>query len=345
MNLICLFPVGLKVATNMEQKTTWPCESTHRITVSLDGIEPVHITLPFPVLPTSSTLIALPRKGGVVEAVLEKAIYELWPEDIINDPLRWDAEKLAPWTDKEALRMHLNWHQFRQDYLISKAKKIEKPEVDVMTKVREIILSIFVNAIQHRHERFQLKIEGSTDSPDWFIRAHPPVRTSPRGTPVLLLSALDHHLQERLEREGKLDIDRSKKHFHRIYGHVPAEQKVVITIDTEVAQILRYILRLNCTKILPTSWQTENLPQGKSPSPWLATFVRPLYRDSVKDVFQLVSSLSSLTSTAVNAEITCCAKCGKTGDNLKPCVKCKAVSYCSFDCRRADSAKHKRSCS
>ena len=114
-------------------------------------------------------------------------------------------------------------------------------ETDGMTKVREIIFCIFVNVIYCGHEHFQLKVKGSTDSPDWFIRAHPPVRTSPRGTPILLLSALDHHLQERLQSEGKLDISRAKKSFHRIFGHVAAEDKLVIPIEsTEVSKILRY---------------------------------------------------------------------------------------------------------
>ena len=82
-------------------KMTWPCQSTHRITVSLDRVDPVNITLPFPVLlPSSTTLnsIAVPQKGGIVEIVLDKALYDLWPEDIVPDQLRWNVEKLT-WTD------------------------------------------------------------------------------------------------------------------------------------------------------------------------------------------------------------------------------------------------------
>ena len=307
----------------------WPCESTHRISVSLDGVEPVNITLPYPVFVPSVNPIALPRKGGVIEVVLKKALYDLWPDNIIDDRLRWNAEKLLPLTDMDTLIAHLCCQ-----YCLGR-----KPEADMMTKVRHIIRGIFERVIGTGHERFQLKIEGSTDSPDWFIRAHPPVRMSPHdGSPILLLSALDHHLQERLQGEGKWDIGRAKKSFHRIFGHVPAEEKVVIPIEsTEMAQILRYILRLNSTKVRPTSWQNENLPRGKSPSPWLATFVRPLYLDAVDGM------TPTSTSSAV-IEIDYCAKCKKKGGDLKLCGKCKAVSYCSFECRRADSSKHKSSC-
>ena len=328
--------LGFKVTANCERKMIWPCESTHHITFSIDGVEPVIITLPFPVLlPSSTTLksIALPRPGGIVEVVLEKTLHDLWPDDVISDRLRWNAEKLVLWTDVETLKLHLRY-QFCQDYF---EKKLYKVTDELVVLVREIIFFVFNEVALNGHERFQLKVQGSTDSPDWFIRAHPPVRTSPGGTPILLLSALDHHLQERLQSEGKLDIDRSKKSFHRIFGHVPAEEKVVLPIvSAEVAQLLRYVLRLNSTKIRPSSWQNENLPQGKSPSPWLATFVRPLYLDSAK-----CSSTVSKPATTIDS----CAKCGKTGDHLKLCVRCKTVSYCSFDCRRADSSKHKRSCS
>ena len=332
---------GLKVTANREHKVKWPCESTHHVNFSVDGFDPIWITLPFPVL-LSGTInpIDLPRKGGVLEVVLEKALYDLWPEDIIHERLRWNVAKLAPWTDFDALDKLIVRGQFHQDYLKIEPSDTKEPEVsDVMTEVRKIIYLVFLNVIKHGHERFQLKVKGSTESPDWFIRAHPPVHTSPTGAPILLLSALDHHLQERLQREGKVDINRSKKSFHRIFGHIAAENKVVISLESkEEAQLLRYILRLNSTKIRPTAWQNENLPQGKSPSPWLATFVRPLFLDAVND---LPSSLTA--STAV--DLDCCAKCGKTGDSLKLCGKCKTISYCSFECRRADSPKHKPSCS
>ena len=219
----------------------WPCESTHHITVTFDGVEPINITLPFPVLLSSIIKpIVLPEKGGAIEVLLQKALYDLWPEDIIQDRLRWIPEKLAPWTDAEALSMHLSC-QFSRNQS-QKSENGIKIATDTMTNVREIICNIFQSVIGKGNERFQLKVNGSTDSPDWFIRAHPPVRTSPHGTPILLLSALDHHLQERLLSEGKWDIDRAKKSFHRIFGHVAAENKVVISMESaEVAQIVRFI--------------------------------------------------------------------------------------------------------
>ena len=113
---------------NQHQKIKWPCESTRSISVSIDGFELVNITLPFPVLLPSSTLfpVVLPRKGGIVEVVLEKALYDLWPEDLIEDRWRWNAEKLATWTEEIALNLHLKF-QFFEDHIENKLQLLFQP--------------------------------------------------------------------------------------------------------------------------------------------------------------------------------------------------------------------------
>ena len=212
---------------NRNHKVKWPCESTHHVTffLSMKSNRSTSRSLSRSYCQTNTTLksIALPRKKGIIEIVLEKAHCNLWPEDIIHERFRWNAEELAPWTDPEQLKMHL-LYQYRQDDLIT-----DNPETDVMTKVRDIIRGIFGGVIHFGYDHIQLEVEGSTDSPDWFIRAHPPVRSSPHGTPILLLSVLDHHLQERLGSQGNWDISRSKKSFHRIYGHFTS--KLVVPIS------------------------------------------------------------------------------------------------------------------
>ena len=100
-----------------------------------------------------------------LEIVLEKVLYNLWPEDVIHDRLRWNPEKIAPWTAVELLQMHLRFHQITVDWR-NKVGIDKHIETDVMTKVHEIIISIFDGVVQRVHERFQLEVEGSTDSPD-----------------------------------------------------------------------------------------------------------------------------------------------------------------------------------
>jgi hypothetical protein len=39
-----------------------------------------------------------------------------------------------------------------------------------------------------------------------------------------------------------------------------------------------------------------------------------------------------------------CDSCGKTGNNLKKCVRCESVMYCSKDCQRTRWKTHKNVC-
>ena len=195
---------GLKVKTDQRS----PCDSAHRITVSLDGIKPLTLTLPYPILP-NHLKATLRRKDGIVEISATKAIQVIWPEDCVRPVhLRWNPDELELWESNENLAVHLG-SQFNLDYLINPVGN----KTDVFCQVRKIIRTIFTCATQNGDVLFQLQIkEANNDSPaDWFIRAHPPARMSSRGTPVLLLSAIDHHKAEQLTDEGKIDRQRSLK--------------------------------------------------------------------------------------------------------------------------------------
>ena len=81
---------GLKVATDQ----SWPCESAHRITVSLDVITPLTLTLPYPIFP-DNLKATLRRKDAIVEIMANKALQELWPEDCSRNQLRWNPDDLS----------------------------------------------------------------------------------------------------------------------------------------------------------------------------------------------------------------------------------------------------------
>ena len=86
----------------------------------------------------------------------------------------------------------------------------------------------------------------------------------------------------------------------------------------EELRLISYILSLNATKIRLSSWQEQHLPQ-EEPSPCLATFICPLYREDQLN----------------GRDVTASTSCVKTADNLKRCASCKAVSYFSAECQRA----------
>ena len=39
-----------------------------------------------------------------------------------------------------------------------------------------------------------------------------------------------------------------------------------------------------------------------------------------------------------------CANCGKQGEGLKRCSRCKQASYCGAECQNADWKRHKKKC-
>jgi len=314
----------LKVATDQR----WPCDSAHRITVSLDSIKPLTITLPYPILP-DHLKATLRRKDGIVEITATKAILVIWPEDCVRPVhLLWNPDDFELLESKDNLLMHLG-SQFNLNYLINPTKN----ESDVLCRVCETIRTIFVQATQNENVLFQLqlKLPDQKNTIEWYIRAHPPARMSPKGVPVLFLSAVDHHKAEQLADVGKIDRRRSVQEFKRIF--VPGSNGIMtISLYTaEEVRLTRYILQLNSTKIQPSSWQKKNFSL-KEPSPWLATFIRPLYyRDGRLNENDFIPRKS-------------CSKCLKTADNLKRCSGCKSVSYCSVECQRDDWSSHKPSC-
>ena len=236
-----------------------PCESAHRITVSLEGVKPLTITLPYPIL-ARNIKATLHRKKGVVEIVAPKALYDLWPEDIIGGGLRWSEEQLETWTNEDMLRIHLR-EQFLGDHHL--APHVHGSYADAVTEIREIVCTIFEKTRQNDQLRFRVFDKISPTSPLWYIRPHLPIRTSPQGTPILFVSTYDYGLAARLKVEGKLNTfpAPAKKYFDIHCG------------TAEAAHFFRYILLVNSTKMQPsTKWQAENLPLGGT-HPWMSSFL------------------------------------------------------------------------
>lgn len=169
-----LFITGLKVTTDQ----LWPSDSAHQITVSLDGIKPLTFTLPYPILP-DNLKATLRRKDAIVEITATKALKELWPDDFVRpEHLRWNPDELELWKSNENLGVHMA-SQFNLDYLIIPAGN----ETNVLCQVRETIRTMFVHATQNGNILFQLQFKAPNQKTtvDWYIRAHPPARMSPRG--------------------------------------------------------------------------------------------------------------------------------------------------------------------
>ena len=298
-------------------------ESAHRITISLDGLKPLIVTLPHPILPSSFKTISHP-KDGVVEITATKALNYLWP----TPASRWDVETFDEWKDEKALKI-----------LPGMVDENSQAGGKDFSQVRNLFRQIFIAAMRPSGQLlFQVRIKGRAFN-NFYIRAHPPVRISPEGDPILPLSVMDPKLTEK---DGKLDSSRDADDFLAAFGSSRDSTDVapVFFDRVEGVGILRFILRQYSKEIQPTAWQMENLPSiGDIFSPWLATFIVPIH---TSDEFLKEPGESTPLSKQQHGRCWNCSKSSK--ENLKRCSRCKAVSYCSVECQRADWSAHKSSC-
>ena len=351
---ICIFFLAAVLKVSADVQPLEFCECGHRITASLEGvIDPLVITLPHPILPIfrfKSSNVG--QSANTIDLVLVKALEEHWPGDLgirrRNKQSAWNLDHdLKPTTDLESLVIHYRLQLSNEDCRAcqKRMKKSGKPEIffatDPLTSIRGYILVMFIGVEKNCRLNYRIKIEGSEGEDswkdEWFFRIHLPIRISPQGTPLMIVTAVDLRQAERMMSRGNLDRNRFEEECERIFGH--RDEMLCFPFYTAgETRHFRYILRLNSTRIQPTEWQKENVPLLEDPtSPWLATFIQPLYQDFHK--FHPLPRHSSSTDTGAS-----CGKCRKKADNLKLCGRCMAVSYCCVECQRAAWPKHKPLC-
>lgn len=324
----------------MDASQCLPCESAHGINVSLS--QPNHmnqlaLSFPHPII-VNEISATLHRKDRLIDLVLKKALYEPWPCEFQTNQSKWVVDNFEPWkdsTEMSSLGIHLGT-QFKCN-VIRNPSLLEKSDLN---QVRELIKSFFFSVTVGVSKLFSVQREDSTEDPDWYIKAHPPVRFSPNGSPILMLSVFDHRLGEKFASMGKLDAQKYAAHFFRILGK--SNHFSAFRLSASEIQLFRYLLRLNSTKILPSIWQQKNLPLGEN-SPWLATFVSPLYDDCpMNDKTYPYCNFTLPSNQEINH--SCCASCKKTAQNLKRCGRCRTVVYCSVECQRSHWVQHKKVC-
>ena len=59
---------------------------------------------------------------------------------------------------------------------------------------------------------------------------------------------------------------------------------------------------------------------------------------------EITQQVEDLSINIDNDMLTACANCGKEGNNLNICNKCKAATYCNAACKKKHRSKHKKDC-
>ena len=176
-------------------------------------------------------------------------------------------------------------------------------------------------------------------NPAMHIRCHPTIRFSPQGSPLLLVSVLDHQLADQLMAQGKLDQETLQSDFHRLITQgVCKEIFAIRTSSAEELDLFRYSLRINSTRMRRGAWQSKNVPRGET-SPWLSSFISPLYAENVN-----VGKWNCFKATLAAEGGPQCSGCAIIYNRLKQCSRCMSALYCSVTCQKRHWPLHKTVC-
>ena len=337
--------ISLRISADQQ----FPCESGHVVTFSLslpEAIVPLTLHFSYPVLidEIDATFQSYDKS---VQVVLKKALLEPWPCQF-TDKSKWNVNQFDSWKEQGQGQLIAPGSQFLF-HISAQIEPVIITESSILTPlqdVRKLISRIFFD---NAEENVIIFAQNNPTKPLWSLRTHLPVLISPYGSPMLLLSAIDYRLADKLVARGKLQAKQFKEDARRFLQ----QKGNVVTYsiaDEKTEALLRYMFRLNSTKISPTPWQEKSLPLGEF-SPFLSTFLSPLYLDFptlaheviAEEVEDQAQSFSEMLGAPFSKSL--CARCGvQSNDTLKRCSKCKLVYYCTVDCQRADWKKHKVVC-
>lgn len=165
---------------------------------------------------------------------------------------------------------------------------VKKP--NALFKVREIVRSTFQANSRNSFQLFA--IHDQSNEPVFHFRVRPPIRFTPQGCPLLLVSLIDHRVARQLIAQEKLGAEQNQFEFHRIITErVSKKVFFVRTSSAEEMDLLRYSIRVKSTRMRRGAWQSKNPPRGED-SPWMSTFISPLYLETIRNNCETLKRIS-----------------------------------------------------
>ena len=294
MQLNCFFQLfiiilpDLIVTTNREH----PSVSAHEITLTVANVTPLTFYVCWLIISDAIKvkLVAKSKKKKHVHLILKKSFNDPWPKEF-GGRSKFDTDRLKHWKDFESngsIEEHME-AQFDCRSLNLERRFWKNPSSSALNEVREIVRALFYGFCHNSFYLFAVYDQKKTE-PAFHLRAHPPVRFTPKGSPLLLVSVIDHRLAQQLITKGVLDREKYQSDvneiiiqsdLHRI--NVPDISREICSIrssSTEELDLFRFSLRLNSTKMRRGAWQSKKIPRGDD-SPWMTTYVTPLYAENI----------------------------------------------------------------
>ena len=329
--------------------------STHQLDLNLavgrPGNAKSQFTLQFPWPIQTTGIESSLTSEKSIQIIAKKCVDDPWPGEF-GGRSKWDINNMKPWKEMKShgfLRDHFE-AQFNCGHL-SLMKRFTKSAIppSPLDEVREIFRAIFYGQFNNSFQLFAVHGPGQNpnDDPIFFFRIHPPVRNSPHGSPLLLVSVIDYQRLEELIGQGKVDREAFQSDYHRLVTEGVSKEVCIIRASTmEELSLLRYILRVNSTKMRRSAWQSMKLPRGDD-HPWIPTFISPLYTEMLDATCRKLDREKSATINPLPDDPRyrkSCASGFVTKIQLQWCSRCHCVFYCSISCQRNNWPMHKSRC-
>jgi len=352
-----IFYTDITLATDRQH----PSFSAHQLTLSVLNLGPLILQIPWPFL-AEEIDVSLRKKNKkkkkkFIHIILKKSLNEPFPVDFVGRS-KWDLNLLKPWKEIEGhgtLKMHIE-AQFHCDYFMMEKFSFVSSVPCPLDEVREIVRAIFYGYYFNSFFLFSITY---LDEPIFYVKIQPIVRFSPLGSPLLIASVNDYQLAVQLMAKGALDPAQYQADFHRVFTEgVSRQVRTIRASSFQEVELLRFVFRVNSTKMRRSVWQSMNLPRGEN-SPWMASFIAPLYSQRIvfhcKEIAQNIrkdlnlpviprNPILNVPFVKVSLVNVGCGACFVKKTDFFTCELCETVSYCSVSCREMDWDTHRLEC-
>jgi hypothetical protein len=186
--------------------------------------------------------------------VLKKSLREPWPCEFHTKTSKWIVDDLVPWENSSSdnvfncLEHHLGC-QFSSMEEIN-AERSLGPKCSALHSFRLKIMAMMLDDVEY--------VSYGRNN-DWYLlKLHRPILTSPMGSPILLITALDDNyvkdMTKRITPKNLPIVKEVVDHtltYHKVFPFGPGGPKEKMDLDAETEeefQLFRYLLRLNSTR-------------------------------------------------------------------------------------------------
>ena len=289
--------------------------SGHEIWLKLDSVEQLTVRVPWPFFffEEWGFSFSKKKKKWIVHINFCKSLTDAWPSEY-GGRSKWDIDRLKPWANlvsNGSLQMHIdaqfdcdyvtlrNWYSTYWNNMLSSEtffkfeEKLFAPckTLSQTHRVREMIGAIFSSHCDNSFYLFAIFYDDVEENPNdsiLYLRVHPPVKFSPQGSPLLLMSVVDLELTKQLIEDGELVAEDFESDFHRVITERVSREVCNIHSRFVDGDSFQYVLRVNSTKMRRNTWQSKNLPRN---GPFMATFISPLYVESISNQCHLLDKM------------------------------------------------------